>query len=584
MVDPSTGDIVGLLESEDPELRLAAAKVLGALKPAGEAVVRALARQLHSGDVRIKAAALEAVAAIGAAPALEELSRLLDEPGDVGRRAIDVLAGLGPTVLGSLETRLAGASETGRRRILALAARLRGVAGLDLIANALEAGHGETVRSLGTRLAGELTGATPREREALRKRLESFLETVDPAQRPHSVEAALDILVRVDGAGIQRRLLAFSAAPHPPSLRKRALETLAHVATGEKLEDEVIHGLFQCLGDPDFGNVVSPAMAVLEAAKLQAAHAPPLLALLKGHDPALRRFAVTALGQVDTPTSAAALLDVLRGDNPELQKRAALALTKQRASVTPIAEALAEAPDSATAWVLARILNPHASRLKPEQVAPIANAGAHWLETGDPRAEAVLHVLRDDHADAVAEANLKRAKRIRKDRKGGEIVNLIRPLIRDGAPVPTDLRYELAIAEVIRGKKDVVREARLAHPGLVQLESLLHVPDFDLFARLRRDKTLLAPEEFYLVGCHFAERTYGDRTFGGDLLRWLAETFPETNPARAAEAKLMMEGFPPPKPPPPPKVAPAAKPSLSSKGMAGGKGKPAKKVARRARG
>ncbi len=574
MVDLSAESILLLLESADPELRWAAAKVLGALKPQGDGIVPALARLLSADDARLRGAALDAVAAIGAAPALEEVAKLLEEPGDVGRRAIEVLAGLGPDVLKHLQARLAGASETGRRRILAIAARLRGAVGIDLIARALEAGHVESVRALGTRLSGELAAATPREREALRKRLESFLDTADPRQRPHSVETALDILVRLDGALAQRRLLAFASAAHPPQLRQRALEALREVATATKLEDEVLAGLFLCLDDADFGHVVAPAMAVLESAKLSAAHAPSLLALLKGHDPALRRFAVTALGQVDTATSAAALLEALRGDNPELTKRAALALSKQRSSVAPIAAALVEAPDAATAWVLARILNPHASRLKPEQVAPLATAGAHWLEAGDPRAEAVLHVLRDDHADAVADANLKRARRIRKDRKGGEIVNLIRPLIRDGAPVPDELRYELAVAELIRGKKEVLREARLQHAGLQQFESLLHVPDFGLFARLRRDKALLTPDEFYLVGCHFAERTYADKTFGGDLLRWLAENFPEANAARAAESKLMMEGFPPPKPPP-------AKPP--PKGMGPGKGKPSKKAAKKAR-
>jgi HEAT repeat protein len=327
-------------------------------------------------------------------------------------------------------------------------------------------------------------------------------------------------------------------------------------------------------------------MAALETAKLSAAHAPPLLALLKGSDPALRRFAVNALGQVDTPTSATALLEVLRGDNPELQKRAAAALSRQRAAMPLMAAGLVDAPDAPTAWVLARILHPHGSRLKPEQVQALAAAGALWLERGDPRAEAILHILRDDHPDALAEANLKRARRIRRERKGGEIVNLIRPLLRDGAPVPTDLRYELALAEVIRGRKDAVREARLDHPGLQQLELLLHEPDFHLFARLRRDKGLLTPDEYYLIGCHFAERTYADRAFGGELLRWLAETFPEDSAARAAENKLLMEGFPPPKAPSVPKARKAAATNSRPHGSRAPASRPAvsqKKTARKSR-
>jgi HEAT repeat protein len=571
MAELSAESIVPLLESQDPELRWAAAKVIGALKPGGEAVVRALAPLLGAPDARLKGAALDAVAALGAGPALDEIVRLLDEPGDVGRRAIDVLAGLGPEVLKPLRNRLPDATETGRRRILTIAARVRGSGGLDLITRALEAGHGESVRALGTRIAHELEGATSRECQALRRRLETFLDGVDVGQWPRSVETALDLLVRLDGPRAQQRLLTLAGRDHAPGMRRRALETLGEVAAQRKLEDEVLDGLFAMLADPDFGNVVSPAMGVLESAKLSAAHAPALLALLKGDDPGLRRFAVTALGQVDSPASVAALLDVLRGDNPDLQKRAALALSKQRSAVAPIAAALAEAPEPATAWILARILSPHASRLKPEQVAPLASALARWLEAGDPRAEAILFILRDDHAEAIADANLKRAKRIRKARDGGAVVNLIRPLIRDGAPVPDDLRYELAIAEIVRGKKDVLREVRLQHPGLAELETLLHLPDFGLFARLKRDKALLTPDEYYLIGCHFAERTYADRTFGGDILRWLAETFPDTGAARGAEAKLMMEGFPPPKPRP-------AKPK--SKGMGRGKGKAAKKKPR----
>jgi len=577
----SAGNIVPLLEAQDPELRWAAAKVLGALKPQGEGIVRALARLLSSEERRVRSAALEAIAAIGPAEAVEEISALLDEPGELGKVALDVLSSLGPEVLRHLQGRLATASDTGRRRILTAAARIRGAAGMNLIAKALEAGLGDAGRALGPRLASELSEMTSRERGALRRRLESFVDSADPKQRPRSVAVALDLLVRLDGAGAQRHLLALAGASHPPALRKRSLEALRQLAGEAKLEDEVIAGLFQCLDDSDFANVISPAMGVLETAQLSAAHAPPLLALLKGHDPALRRFAVNALGQVDTAASAAALLEALRGDNPDLQKRAAVALSKQRSAVPLVASALVDAPDAATAWVLARILNPHARRLKSEQVSALAAAGAVWLARGDPRAEAILHVLRDDHAEALAAANLKRVKRIRRDRSGGDVVNLIRPLLRDGAPVPPDLLYELAVAEVIRGPKDVLREARLDHPGLHYLEKLLHEPDFALLTRLKRDKALLTPEEYYLIGSHFAERTYADRAFGGDLLRWTAETFPEDNFARAAEAKLHMEGFPPPKQRPRPRPRKPARKKEPAKPAAAKKpaAKPKKKAA-----
>ena len=60
-------------------------------------------------------------------------------------------------------------------------------------------------------------------------------------------------------------------------------------------------------------------------------------------------------------------------------------------------------------------------------------------------------------------------------------------------------------------------------PVLVGLEKL---------SRLRKEKDVLTAEEFYLVGAHFAERSFGDRVFGGEILRWLVRTFPADSSER----------------------------------------------------
>ena len=65
-------------------------------------------------------------------------------------------------------------------------------------------------------------------------------------------------------------------------------------------------------------------------------------------------------------------------------------------------------------------------------------------------------------------------------------------------------------------------------------------------ARLKREKAFLTAEEYFLIGCHFAERPFMDRIFGGDILTWVAKTFPEDSAAQAAIHKLEIEGFPPP--------------------------------------
>ncbi|MGH7163388.1 MAG: HEAT repeat domain-containing protein, partial [Planctomycetota bacterium] len=118
--------ICQLLESPDPELRHAAARVLGAIRPGGGAAAQALAKALGSGDAKLRALALQAIGAVGGAGVFEPVAALMEEPGDLGAQAMEVVASLGRAVLPRLRRLLDKTGEVGRRRILGIAARLRG--------------------------------------------------------------------------------------------------------------------------------------------------------------------------------------------------------------------------------------------------------------------------------------------------------------------------------------------------------------------------------------------------------------------------------------------------------------------------
>ncbi len=569
--------IVSLLDAEDRELRWAAAKVLGAIG-GDEATVRALSRCLQVDDSRLRLAALRSIASIGKGDAFAEVAPLLAAPGDVGHAAMEVLAGMGPSILTKLKPRFDTAGETGRRRILTLAARLRGAHGIGIIVRALETGHADEVAGLGGRLGEELVNATARERGTVVRKLDAFLAKKGQGSDPGAVTAVLDLLSRLAGPKAQGRLLEYSKAGNPPRIRRRALESLARIMPGAKVKPEVVDQLLGLMRDGDFTNVVAPAMSALESARIDAAHAPRILACLNDPDPALRRFGVAALGQIASPAAVQALIDVLLSDNPDLQRRAADSLSRQQGPVAPIVEALVGAPDARVAWVLARALAPRLHKVTRDQASRLASAAADWLAPGDPRSEPALTILREKFPAALEDAALKKVAKIRKKRLPGEIINLLTPVIREGPCRSVRGRYELALAELMRGGNDVVRDIRLKHVGLQDLEALYADPSFDLAAQLRREKKILEPDEFYLVGFHFAERTYGDKVFGGDLLRWIVKTFPGSAAARAAEHKLLMEGFPPPPQPKPKAKRRARKKKLPNKPVKEPAAKPTTKV------
>jgi len=554
------GQTVSLLGSDDTELRRAAAAVIGALKPTDRAVVDALGKSLSDPDPRLRRLCLEAIAGIGGTDAFQAVAELLGEEGEVGRLSVEVLTAMGPGVLARLKKLLDRSTPLARRRILAVATHLGGAAGIGLILHALESGHAQQVLELGERLAGKLSQTTGRDRSQLVAKIERFLESEGARESSEAAAAGVDFLARILGSEASAKLVAYADSKRGPMVRRRALEALARETADLPLAAEHVARLLALLNDRDYSNIVAPAMAVLERAKLTAANGPPLFALLHGSDPALRRFAIGALGQLDTPKSAEALLAVLAGDNPDLQKRAAVALSNLSAAVAPVVASLANAGDSQNAWLLAKILLPRAHHLKPDQAATLAMAAAKWLEPGDPRAEAVLSVLRSRHLDALRAAAEARLRRLKRARKPGEVLNLMRPLVREDGETPAEVRYEIALAEVVRGAKNVVREARLNHPGLFELEVLASDGTFELFARLRKEKGYLLAEDYYLIGSHFAERPLADRVLGGEILRWLVKSFPEDISTQGASNKLLMEGFAPPPPPRKKRSAPALRP------------------------
>ncbi|MEE8104643.1 MAG: HEAT repeat domain-containing protein, partial [Planctomycetota bacterium] len=328
--------------------------------------------------------------------------------------------------------------------------------------------------------------------------------------------------------------------------RGHAVRAVARVAQKAPLNHEQLSELLACLDDPDYGHVAGPAIQLLEKVEFANAHVPVIVGHLRGRDPALRRFAISALGRVDTTESASALLEVLHGENPDLQQRASVALSNLSSAVASIVDSLVEAPDAARAWALARMLQPQAFRLTREQIDRLAHAAGAYLGPGDPRAEALVAVLKDRYGAELLKACLSQIGVTKKKFGASEVANLLRPLVREGIELNVEARYELALAEIMRGTKNVVREARLRNLGLLALEPMAADPNFGFLARIKSEKGYLHAEDYYLIGCHFAEREAGDRILGGEMLRWLVHMFPDENISQAASHKLLMEGFPPP--------------------------------------
>jgi hypothetical protein len=231
----------------------------------------------------------------------------------------------------------------------------------------------------------------------------------------------------------------------------------------------------------------------------------------------------------------------LRHPDRGLRNDALARLGKLNAGRTALAEALlaAESPDAA--WTLARTQEPFVGGYDAALRGRLFDRASEYLEAGDRRADALLHLLRVADAPGLRDRLEERALALRKKKQYDRALVYLRLLTRDPA-CGAAIRLEATGCALKVSGRDLSAEARAADPALQQFARLIDNHEAETLDFVGKAKWL-EPEELFYLGFHFAEKERAEKRFGGEMLRLVVKRSPKSKLAKDAKSKLRGEGL-----------------------------------------
>jgi HEAT repeat protein len=528
--------IANLLRHADPEKRVAAAIVLGELRPRSKKVVAGLAELLETGGPALQRHALEALARIDARAALPHMLPLLSTRDKAVREAaIEAVASAGEAAVSEVQRRVAHASADERRAIDAVLARLGGSKAFTELLHNLGEADEEEARTAAVAMRQQVRDADARQRRTYLAQLERFLDGEGKRKdaRPAAVAAAVKMLGYLEDERATQRLLTYARSPkQPPAVRREALIALRFALPKKSAAARVIDALVEA-AESDDRSLAQTALITLAGLDLPGRAAARLDRLVVHRDLDRAAFAIEQLGARPGEETAQVLVDVIV--DPEQDRRraelAAKALAGREDAVGALVRALV-GTDPQRGWIIRNVLRPMASKLTSAQVRKLLEVALDRIARGDNHWESMLDVAREADASRYADELRKLVAKLKRGRHPERTLTALQLLSRCEHATDQD-RYQLAALELREGAKDTRPAARKSDDALRILGELLR-HGFDVGKALMADRSLDL-EELYYVGFHFAEK---ELPLGEELLTEVGARGGRKKIARMAKNKL----------------------------------------------
>ncbi len=523
--------ILATLETGRPELQVAAAQILGELRPKDAAIVRALAASIGRSAV-LGRFALDALAKIGShearaaiAEAMLAHESLADHAAmlliEAREAAHDVLIALHPA-----------ASPEQRGRILQILVRAPSKAVADVFVHALlEPEVGDAAARLILDSARQADAWSPPAREALGKRLGAAL--ADFATLPEaSVVRLVEVLHAVDPVGSRGALAKLAAPGQPLLVRAAALRSLR----GSKLSAGQVQEFLAMLEDPaqrelhdavrdvlgDLPEVPKPLVLVLKR-------------LLAARHPEQRLFALRMLRTAGGLDMAKIAIKHLDHEDPRFVAAAAEALAHNKQAVEPLVRLLLTSRDPALQRAVAGVLVRLGAHVPPRTQKALGEKAVKLLSTNTRLGDLILDTVLAIGGARIVPSIVEKAVRMRRARRHPEALHLLAKVMASEHGT-AEARYQLALTRLLVDLARPQAEAPAGGDPTMGFFAALIRDGFPLGDRLRKEAAVTA-DALLRIAMHFARSVGPERRFGTDLLQHLAT---RTKGHAGDEAKLAL--------------------------------------------
>src|SRR5204863_4651981 len=252
-----------LLDEGDAELQIAVARVLRELKPKDAAVRKALAGALKSQNEMVRLYALEALAAIDLPTALPYLVPLLGGPEAVRSRASQILMGAGVAAAAALRDHLDSKDPQVRKGILDLMGKLPGVDTTESLFAGLLDPDLEVVKKAAQAYRQRIESMAAADKGKALKKILEFMESAKVQKAKTPLASCLLIVGALRDASAVKTVLKYLDKKMPPAVRNHALLALFSLPLQGKDATAAVGKLLPLLDEPEFNEIVKPALDVL---------------------------------------------------------------------------------------------------------------------------------------------------------------------------------------------------------------------------------------------------------------------------------------------------------------------------------
>jgi HEAT repeat protein len=538
--------ICSLLKSSTTEYQCAACMVLGELGSKDRLVIKSLGEILNStDDTGLKGLILEAFEKINSKESLKYLLSFLFNrtalDGDFGNKAIAIVSSLSTETSRELKALLKKASTDEKKVITSIFIRMRHLEGLKVVLESLFDGNESLVSDICRQMKQEMKGLNSRQRKSFSAHVEKFLVSPRTRKNLAATAAAIKILGYIADANALDSLLMFTSLQNHPSIRHFALSSLREIPFTDKIKNDVIRKLVSYLNEKDFNGIVSPTLDILSRAPIHSSLSDLVVKLLDSSHDAVKRFALRKMREFNTVKVVKILVEKISDSDPRIRDLAAESLCWLDSARNILLDSLLKENNPERARFLSRILRPHSTKFRKDQVNRVGDALKKHLKTGSPLQESMIYLLKIRSPDFLHEIILGRAVEFKKRKKYTEAVQALQ-LLQRSEHFNVDGQYVLGVCLLKMSKRNLNKATRESDPCLDVFRKLLGSDGFPLVSKIKADSALAA-EDIYYLGHHFSEKMQQERLFGGELLRFLSKKRSSTKVIKASREKIQSEGL-----------------------------------------
>ncbi len=530
-----------LISHPDPTLRLAAIRVLRAIKAKEPAIHKTLADlMIETDNPEIFEAALETIESAPHEQILRQLVRVLDKGDQYQDRILDAIAKIGPKAVQPLKQQFDKVPPETQRRMVRVLPRIRTHLAHTFLIDCLAHPDLHVMREAIRSLREEMGKYTQPEKNDLLGQLQLQLKDKRIRQNDSALSAGIIALGIIADPRSEAKLLSFITSSTFPQVRRYALMSLSCLPLTEGKHPEVIAALNPILDDPDYEGLVRHAIAALDLIEPDKDDQDRLRLLLKNQHIGVRIYAIGKLAGLDSPNNAQLILEFLTASEQDLKEAAIEALSRMSSAVNIILKDIDENPGHIRSQDLMRILSNHHNRITPERARNRVKKMLEMRSRGDRHFELHWDALKSLRPD-ILQAEILKIADSAFDNSDYAKAKTNLELLDSGGLLTPSFRYRLMLASLKTSDKSRSRGSRASDPALEHAAKLLAENPKEFKQRLLAEK-ILTDEDFYYLGYHFSEKLNEERRFGADLLRHVLTRWPRRQTAKAAKQKLQVEG------------------------------------------